>query len=105
MNENDLLARWLGLKYRITPSGIVQVEDPKHPGYAKDVDFRTSNEWAGALLDKLTEYWVNVTAWPDGRWQVTLDNRGRGNGKSYIAKTWRDAVVDASLQITKRESP
>lgn len=98
--ENALLAEWLGWKLThlgwsrpsITGECFIAGGPP---------EFRTSNEWSGVLLDKLTYHQISLhTVIPMARaiWVVTSGFKELGRG--YF---WRDAVVDASLEIIRRD--
>lgn len=109
MNENEILARWLGFvhKYDLKMPGAIAIEytgkvysykGEKHHGVP---NFRTSNEWAGALLEKLADYGFTL---------VGLNPKGQrcwfagGFEHKDRKATWRDAVVDAALAIIKAEN-
>lgn len=103
MNENEILARWLGWKIINHPDNP-DYFDPSGKFHARFPDFRTSNEWAGAVLEKLGDSQISLDAAlnPDGavRWShVDIEGEWTGN-----RETWRDAVVDAALDIIGRSS-
>lgn len=64
------------------------------------MNFRRDNEWAGTLLDKLYDTGIVLDSSKDiGGFYWFVSARGyRGH-----ASTWRDAVVEAVLEIARRE--
>lgn len=98
-NENELLALWIGWE----PSKLPEFEGlwlvPAGDAMDNLPSFRTSNEWAGALLEKL-----------GGIFDVGLEKANRvwscrvfGPNIFNSADTWRAAVVDAALEVIRRE--
>lgn len=104
MNENELLARLLrpdGQGWYVCEDGDIVID--------KDtVNFRTSNEWTGALLEKLEKNRIELHSYrtPDGfGWGCAFFIGNVINcTKPQPRATWRDAVVDAALEIAKREA-
>lgn len=93
-NENEMLARWLG--FAMSAFG-----GWKHPngGIYQPIDFRASNEWAGALLEKLHRNGFSLISESDNRSWYWGTSAAEGH-----AGTWRDAVVDAALEVIRQES-
>lgn len=83
MTENEQLARWLDLDSKI----VVQIID-------NDVirggvpNFRSSNEWAGAVFEQIL-----LEGYVQDLFQKILIR---------LPEEWRDAVVDTALEIIKR---
>lgn len=102
-NENEwlALARWLGFK-TIAFGEIEALEFEGARFFNGPPEFRTSNGWAGALLEKLVSYGVDLYTDESSppRWRLYL-NQGI---KVRNCPTWRDAVVEAALEIIKREN-
>lgn len=105
MNENEMLARWLGWRL-IDPDLSPQVWNTG-PVNAFNPKFRTSNEWAGALLDKLMKdgYGVQLCSGMKGRTSIQLLAVSlTGSLSDWTRNDWREAVVDAVLEAIRRES-
>lgn len=99
INENEQLARWLG--YEPIDKWNWMLSEPHHVKYVVPGDFRVSNEWAGALLEKLAshEFLLRSSSNEDGTsfWWVEFDD-----SETCEYDHWRDAVVDAALEIIRR---
>lgn len=111
MNENEKLARWLGFTEKTVMVTTRTGAYPRKwwekvpntlPQFTKLPSFRTDNEWAGVLLDRLGHYEITLDpAKVEGKvvWFVDFF----GEPQQAKAETWRDAIVDAALEIFKRE--
>lgn len=97
MTESELIARWLGWR-EIKGEGWYSQQGKHLLCYTPD--FRTSNEWAGAVLERLEQGGVNQGL--DGKYRATTLC-----GDSWITTgpfdNWRSAVIDAALEVIRRE--
>lgn len=108
MNQNEQLARWLGWDQNSCGWWCIPGRENNMEGLP---NFRTSNEWAGALLTRLgagvhllsckTLKGSPLWACSNNRWSNDPKETYRLLSKWHME--WRDAVVDAALDIIKRE--
>lgn len=101
MNENEQLARWLKLVEHQPELACISGPIFEMGGGRLGVpDFRTSNEWAGAVLDKLLKRTFRIsTIASHGKkvlWRLSDHTAGSG-------LDWRSAVVDGALEVIRRE--
>lgn len=107
MNENEQLARWLGMKpdkMDFDIQGKIEtfaIWRRENGGAEYLPNFRASNEFAGELLEKLGN--LNGTNLDGYTVKATGEKRWRCIPLEGYRSTWRDAVVDATLEIIKRE--
>lgn len=73
--------------------------------------FRTDNQWAGAVLEKLGDQDFILersgTEWQVGLYDMVnpCDESGPNfSWKSVWVKDWRSAVVDAALEVIRRDA-
>lgn len=95
MNENEQLARWLfGESDGVDDHGdkLWWFDGLRVWGTPP---FRNSNQWAGVLLEKLGKDEVTL-AGVGSSWEISTQDE--------LKPTWRDAVVDAALEVMRRES-
>lgn len=101
VNENELLARWLGWEF-VGHHWHISGEC----GPDRLPDFRTSNEWAGALLEKLTMgIGCSLHSGPPGVFLGITFWFPQGGSDIYNTErhtNWRDAVVDGALEVIRR---
>lgn len=116
MNENEQLARWLGCSlenygrgdFWVTGGPIASAVSMFLPTIDR---MRQSSEWAGAVLEKLqSKYLLGMNNYPD------MNKKKIYAGVSMVefcdpaeiaiarGDTWRDAVVDAALEVIRRKS-
>lgn len=100
--ENKLIARRLGWTQRRDRLW----KPSKGPLHEALPDFRTSNEWGGVILEKLmNEYKVTLWSAPaHGKGFVAGNILSEPLSGSFSGKDWRSAVVDAALEVIKREA-
>lgn len=103
MTESETIARWRGFRHikKGDQWAWYGPEDCIQPFFGHEPpNFRISNEWAGAVLEKLSAI-ANVVL-GDKPWECEVyTDHGWAIMKS--GATWRDAVVDATLEVIKRE--
>lgn len=115
MTENEQLARWLGHTTDgvnwYSPgstSGKLLRAAPRLDGWRVPSieDIRTSNEWAGAVLEKLAYSGVELTS----RYSTILGKTTWSIEMNYFSfatpdhDNWRAAVIDAALEVIRRDS-
>lgn len=98
MNENQQLARWLD------PT-LKRFKVPLEPTIIFPT-FRTSNEWAGVLLEKLEKHRVLLDAVKNGtpKWECDITLYPEGEIITGVGDDWRSAVVEAALIVARRDS-
>lgn len=107
MNENEVLAKWIWglLPLQFLPSGR----------RVSDLNFRRDHEFAGALLDKLEREYFYLIDNHKGTGRARdvraaqvvadiLDCKTHESVAIGCGDTWRDAVVDAALEVIRREA-
>lgn len=100
MRENEQLMRWLGIEEHPEHKGAFAVHGSFFGWSAELPNFRSSNEWAGALLEKLGQHDIRLDACRLGMEGPVIWS----TSDSADCNTWRDAVVDAALEVIRRES-
>lgn len=107
MTDNELLARWLGKLFVLNQWVIPKPpEDVSYWNLPSIEEIRTSNEWAGVLLDKMvsdgnfSHFYCDV---PGSCYMHIFKAGAKDSFWTKPTPTWRDAVVDAALEIARRE--
>lgn len=102
MTENEQIARWLGWHkgtvgyWEHTPVPVFKTKSLPN--------FRTSNKWAGAVLEKLGKDGVQLYSTFDvgKNAMVWVCIFGYDDMDRVLLDDWRSAVIDAALEVIRR---